>query len=241
MRSLLGLAAALFTLFALPTLANAATTPCGFLNGQFDIAGRTYAGEATYAGVTYQIAVSFNRECGVVLSQTGKNPRGGTWLQKNDRMAIKIGDADFLGTVAADGSITGQMATHDDKVGTFTLKAPKGGAAPAATGGGSSGACGRGDAEHPYVVGRVYHGGIVWKGSEAEELSIAFNADCSTRYVYDDGSVGTARWSQNGESLNLDVNDGYASYTGYATGNLWSGALKNREGKTGSFAFERKQ
>lgn len=222
---------------AAPGVALAAKTPCGFLNGQYDIAGRTYAAEVVWPQRAIKGLVTFNADCSTMLSLTGQDSVLGTWLQKDGRMAMEFVGLSFLGEVSAAGEISGQMVNSTDDVGRFKLIAPSGGVRPSGL---VSGDCGQGDASNPYVAGHVYYGKLTWAGDGAKRLTLTFRSDCSVDYRYDDGSVGKAFWSQTGQSLFLDVNGGYATYTGSLANGVFVGKVKNQNGDQGVFRFQRK-
>lgn len=240
MTRFLGLLAAAFALLALPAAAHAAQTPCGFLSGQFDISGRTYSAQVVWPQRTLKGLVTLNANCSAMLSLTGQDSVMGSWTQKDGKMSMKFVGLDFLGNVANDGGVDGQMVNSIDDVGTFRLTAPGGRSAAPATNG-SPGSCGKGDASHPYMAGRVYYGALSWQGEDKTlPLTLTFKADCSMGYLYDNGSVGWATWAQDGGRVTLRMTDGFASYDGRVAGDRFSGALANIEGKTGTFEFTRR-
>lgn len=100
--------------------------------------------------------------------------------------------------------------------------------------------CGVGDAAHPLIVGQTYYGHVLWQGEKPDALRVTFLPDCTVDYVFDDGGLGWAEWGQVGKDVVLNVNSGYAVYNGELTGDRLVGSLKNKYGKTGTFAFDRK-
>lgn len=116
---------------AAPDAAAAATTPCGFLNGQFDVSGKRYAGTIGWPGdafldgpdamTSFAVEATMSADCKVAWTSGGQT-RSGTWMQKNENMVVKVGDVQMLIKVGADGALKGQAINDGDAVGKVDLK-----------------------------------------------------------------------------------------------------------------------
>lgn len=240
MRTLLSLAAVII-LIALPGVASAA---CGKSGDAASVEGRSYRGVQSWSsGTPFAFKVELRPDCTALFTFGDNPPTVGSWQQFDRQVVLHTAGkaVSYLGDIDGAAAVTGRMIDDEDEEGTFSLTlvtaaprvaAPAPPAAPAGT-------CGRGDAAHPLVLGQSFHGELIWQGEAPAALTLTFKPDCSVGYVYDDGSVGSARWSQDGITLRLDVNGGHASYDGYVQMDGYAGNLRNIAGKTGRFSFVR--
>jgi len=66
-----------------------------------------------------------------------------------------------------------------------------------------------------------------WDGDPNQRQALVFNPDCSLDSAYDYESLGTARWSQQGSTVSMDFNGGFAIYTGQFDGRSYQGTMSN--------------
>ncbi|MDO9336781.1 MAG: hypothetical protein EON95_00400 [Caulobacteraceae bacterium] len=207
MRLLFSVVVIILALLALPATAEAAKTPCGFLNGQYDIAGRTYSAEVVWPQRTLKGLVTLNANCSAMLSLTGQASVMGAWTQKDGRMSMKFVGLDFLGNVAADGAVSGQMVNSIDDVGAFRLTAPDGGRAPRsppipAPAPAPGGRCG-----NRALDNSRFQGPVVWPG-ETVTVTVSLRPDCSATFLGPDGKALPGEWIEEDGVAYIRFNNG---------------------------------
>lgn len=221
MRPLPSLSAALLVLAVAPAVAEAANTPCGFLNGQFDIAGRTYSAEVAWPQRTLKGLVTLNTNCSAMLSLTGQDSVMGSWTQKDGRMSMKFVGLDFLGNVAADGAVSGQMVNSIDDVGAFKLTAPDGGRAPRSAppipAPAPGGRCG-----NRALDNSRFQGPVVWPG-ETVTVTVSLRPDCSATFLGPDGKALPGEWIEEDGVAYIRFNNGQFMLQGPWKGDVLAG------------------
>lgn len=132
MRFLTILASASALLLVAPVAATAATTPCGFLNGQFDVAGKSYSGRLTWPADPMgldgpvperivPIEAVFGADCKVTVTMEGRS-YSARWGQKDAMVLFDVDPFGFTGKVAADGTVSGDAINDPGDLGKLVLK-----------------------------------------------------------------------------------------------------------------------
>lgn len=132
MRLLPSLSTALLILAGAPAVAEAANTPCGFLNGQYDVAGKSYRGQLIWPADpmgldgpvparTVNAEASFGANCIVTWKMEGRSFEG-RWMQKNEAILFDVDAFGFTGFVAADGALKGDAINDPGDLGQVSMK-----------------------------------------------------------------------------------------------------------------------
>lgn len=83
--------------------------------------------------------------------------------------------------------------------------------------------------------------GTRWEGSFADgPLAFEFRAGDTLIYTLPSGTWDNGTWSQTGDEVRLEMNDGYATWTGHVRAGVMAGEARNRTGRRWSWSATRR-